>query len=343
MRNLILFAFILTSAFQTALGERDGDWSYIVSNNQATIFEYTGSGGAVTIPSSIDSIPVVKIGYDRHPVFPTHDPDGEVINTSVTSVLIPNSVTSIGDNAFTFCFGLTTLTIPDSVTSIGNGAFGACISLTSVTIPNSVTSIGDIAFQGCISLTSITIPNSVTSIGIGFFNGCTSLTSVTIPNSVTSIGSYAFSNCTSLTSITIPPSVNWIGEYVFANCIRLTRAIFKGNAPFAPSSSFAGTNTQILYYPETSGWSSGLADRPTIKVVVGPPSVSLAMTYDGSEIMLVWRGTPDSVYAIQSTDRLSSPFITRSIITASGFSQNWDEPEPSSAVSRFYRIALVQP
>jgi hypothetical protein len=86
-----------------------------------------------------------------------------------------------------------------------------------------------------------------------------------------------------------------------------------------------------------------LADRPTIKVVVGPPSVSLAMTYDGSEIMLVWRGTPDSVYAIQSTDRLSSPFITRSIITASGFSQNWDEPEPSSAVSRFYRIALVQP
>ncbi|MBE6424880.1 MAG: leucine-rich repeat domain-containing protein, partial [Planctomycetaceae bacterium] len=91
--------------------------------------------------------------------------------------------------------GLTEYTIPDSVTSIGNEAFRWCKSLTSVTIPDSVTSIGDSAFSSCDSLTSVTIPNSVTSIGEGAFLGCDNLTSVTIPDSVTSIGYRAFEGC----------------------------------------------------------------------------------------------------------------------------------------------------
>ena len=82
-----------------------------------------------------------------------------------------------------------------SVTSIGNNAFEYCSGLTSVTIPNSVTSIGDHAFEGCSGLTSVTIPNSVTSIGYAAFYGCSGLTSVTIPNSVTSIGNSAFAYC----------------------------------------------------------------------------------------------------------------------------------------------------
>ncbi|MBR3974411.1 MAG: leucine-rich repeat protein, partial [Clostridia bacterium] len=104
---------------------------------------------------------------------------------------------------FVNCTSLTSITIPNSVTSIGDYAFWKCTSLTSITIPNSVTSIGRSAFKGCTSLTSITIPNSVTSIGSSAFEGCTSLTSITIPNSVTSIGYHAFAGCTSLTSITI--------------------------------------------------------------------------------------------------------------------------------------------
>jgi BspA type Leucine rich repeat region (6 copies) len=376
MRNLILSALLLASAFQTALGEKDGDWLYSVSNNEATITGYTGAGGAVTIPSSVNGIPVVKVGDEGSNVFGIYNTS---YYTSVTSVTIPNSVTSIGDYAF-YMASLSSLSIGKGLASIGYFALYGCMSLSSITvdpsntnyssdvngvlfdknkttliqypvgrtaysyaIPESVTNIQRAAFHLCQNLVSITIPNSLTSIGDFAFGSCVNLVNISMPNGVATIGNYAFSSCFQLTSITIPPSVNWIGEYAFANCIRLNRAIFKGNAPFAPSSSFAGTNTNILYYPETSGWSSGLADRPTFKVWVGPPSVSLGMTYDGSEIMLVWRGTPDSVYAIQSTDRLSSPFITRSIITASGFSQIWDEPEPSSAVSRFYRIALVQP
>jgi hypothetical protein len=171
-------------------------------------------------------------------------------------VTIPNSVTSIGNSAFSGCKGLTSInvasdnsnycsvdgvlfnkdkttliqypggkqgayTIPNSVTSIGDYAFPGCSGLTSIDIPNSVTSIGDYAFPGCSGLTSVTIPNSVTSIGEYAFEDCRSLTSVTIGNSVTSIGEYAFDGCSGLTSVTIPNSVTSIGDYAFSECTGL--------------------------------------------------------------------------------------------------------------------------
>ena len=122
------------------------------------------------------------------------------------------SVTSIGNEAFYNCRGLTSVTIPNSVTSIGSRAFEGCSSLTSITIPNSVTSIGDRAFDGCRGLTSVTIPNSVTSIGGSAFEGCRGLTSITIPNSVTSIGKHAFSEIDGLVIFCkkeIPPRISY--------------------------------------------------------------------------------------------------------------------------------------
>ena len=113
------------------------------------------------------------------------------------------------------CSGLTSITIPNSVTSIGDDALYGCSGLTSVTIPNSVTTIGICAFSGCFGLTSVTIPNSVTSIGTEAFWGCKGLTSVTIPNSVTSIGGSAFRYCSGLTSVTIGSGVTSIGEWAF--------------------------------------------------------------------------------------------------------------------------------
>ena len=132
--------------------------------------------------------------------------------------IIPNSVTGIGDAAFSSCKSLQSITIPNSVTKIGDAAFGSCKSLQSVTIPNSVTSIGDYAFYRCYSLQSVTIPNSVTKIGDYAFEQCYSLQSVTIPNSVTSIGDYAFEQCYSLQSVTIPNSITSIGDGVFNVC-----------------------------------------------------------------------------------------------------------------------------
>ena len=151
--------------------------------------------------------------------------------SSLTSVTIPNSVTSIGNWAFMGCNGLTSVTIPNSVTSIGYFAFWGCGGLTSVTIPNSVTSIGNGAFANCSGLTSVTIPNSMTTIGSYAFDNCIGLTSVTIPNSVTSIESGAFKGCSGLTSVTIPNSVTFIGEDAFKG---IKRVIYCGSAYGSP-------------------------------------------------------------------------------------------------------------
>jgi hypothetical protein len=128
-------------------------------------------------------------------------PDGAFAYTNLTSITLPSSLTTIGQEAFEGC-NLTSIIIPSSVTSIGAEAFYICPDLTSVTFssPSSVTSIGYAVFAGT-GLTSITIPSSVTSIGANAFELCTALTSVTIPSSVTSIGQYAFLDCGSLTSI----------------------------------------------------------------------------------------------------------------------------------------------
>ena len=124
-------------------------------------------------------------------------------NKKIDKFTIPNSVTSIGEEAFLDCSSLTSVTIPNSVTSIGVGAFWGCSGLTSITIPNSVTSIGDYTFSRCSGLNSLTIPNSIMSIGEDAFAFCSGLTSVTIGNSVTSIGEWVFDCCNSLTSVTI--------------------------------------------------------------------------------------------------------------------------------------------
>ncbi len=154
-------------------------------------------------------------------------------NCFLTNVIIGNSVTEIGYSAFANCFFLTSVAIPDSVTKIGGDAFGDCISLTSVTIPDSVTEIHGSTFDGCTSLTSVTIGNSVTEIGISAFRGCTSLTSITIPNSVTSIGNRAFEDCTSLTSVIIPNSVTSIDYYAFHGCAFSVTTIYGYSGSYA--------------------------------------------------------------------------------------------------------------
>ena len=141
---------------------------------------------------------------------------------SLSKIVIPNSVTSIGDWAFSDCTSLSNIVIPDSVTNIGDGVFFQCSSLTSVVIPESVTSIGKQAFSNCAFLSNIVIPDSVTSIGDDVFRDCSSLSNIVIPNSVTCIGDEAFMHCSSLLNIVIPDSVTNIGDYAFAQCCSLT-------------------------------------------------------------------------------------------------------------------------
>ncbi len=169
------------------------------------LVKYLGKERTITIPNSVTSI----------------GDEAFYRCSELTSITIPNSVTSIGYSAFSGCSGLTSITIPNSVTNIGGYAFSGCTGLTSITIPNSVTNIGNWAFNGCRGLTSITIPNSVTNIEYDVFRYCSGLTSVSIPSSVTNIEHEAFYGCSGLTSITIPNSVTNIGIYAFYNCKNL--------------------------------------------------------------------------------------------------------------------------
>lgn len=147
----------------------------------------------------------------------------------LTSVIIPNSVTTIGKQAFKNSSNLTSVTIGNSVSLIGEYAFSGCIGLTSITIPNSLASISEYMFSGCTGLTSITIPNSVAEISESAFAGCSGLISITIPNSVTEISESAFAGCSCLISVTIGNSVSTIGKYAFSGCTSLTSIIVENS------------------------------------------------------------------------------------------------------------------
>jgi|GEM_PF-2449110 len=224
----------------SAFFDCDGLTSVTISDSVTTIgnyaFAWCNHLTNVSIPANVKNIgfspfagcyKIKQIDVDKHNAYFSTDEYGVLYNKNKTHLIcfpcgselteynIPNSVTNIGQSAFSSCGptflssrgnSLQNIVIPNSVTSIGYSAFRYCDSLTSVTIGNSVTSIGNYAFENCDSLTSVTIGNSVTAIGNSAFCGCDSLTSVTIPDSVTRIDTHAFSACESLTSITVSAS-----------------------------------------------------------------------------------------------------------------------------------------
>jgi hypothetical protein len=220
-----------------------------------TILEYNSTQGPSFTWGSVTFTINTNLPNFSYTAITTSIPASVVQNTTILkSVTIGNSVTSIGNQAFLGCTGLTSVTftptstltsigedafydcgftsiiIPNSVISIGTGAFFGCTGLTSVTFTptSTLTSIGTQVFQDCTELTSIIIPNSVISIGEGAFFGCISLTTVTIGNSVETIGTDAFQLCTALTSITIGNSVTSIGTNAFLGSGLLTVTIANG-------------------------------------------------------------------------------------------------------------------
>ena len=208
----------------------------VTSIGERAFYGCSGLTGSLIIPNSVTSIGsdaffcnsprLVSIKVeDGNTYYDSRNNCNAIIETQSNTLLtgckntiIPNSVKSIGNNAFYGCSGLKAITIPNSVTSIGSQVFCGCSNLTSISISNSVTDIKEFTFYNCSKLASVNIPNSVTTIGNSAFYYCSSLTSIAIPNSVTSIGDNAFYHCSGLTSVTIPNSVTTIGNSTFYGC-----------------------------------------------------------------------------------------------------------------------------
>ena len=242
---------------------KDG-YLFYTYNGVNYLVNYVGNDTELTLPESYNGENYVINDYAFYN------------NHKITSVTIPDSVTSIGEDAFYGCANIiqiengvhyvdkwvvdcdtsvSSVTLRENTVGIADSAFEDCKSLTSVTIPNSVTSISSYAFYECDSLTSIIIGDRVTSIGEDAFAHCTSLTSINIPNSVTSIGDHAFYNCTSLTSITIPDSVKSIGNYAFYNCTSLTSITIPNSVTSIDNHAFYNcTSLTSITFADTSTW-----------------------------------------------------------------------------------------
>ena len=270
---------------------------YTVTSIGGSAFSYSDILTGIVIPASVTNIDKYAIYAcsnltsievdDNNTAF--HSVDGVLFDKNVSTLIlcpngregiysIPAGVTSIGDNAFDLCHGLTGITIPDSVTSIGVRAFSYCSNLTDIVIPANVVSIGNYAFVWCTGLTGIdvdpnntafssvdgvmfdknaatlvlcpvgragiyNVPAGVTSIADGAFSSCNFLTNVTIPDSVMSIGSSAFSGCSGLAGITIPDSVTTIGEWAFTRCSNLTDIVIPDSVTSIADYTFDGCSS----------------------------------------------------------------------------------------------------
>ena len=353
---LLLFSGILSiTGLKPVAADQSGDYTYLVSSGNATITGYTGSGGAIIIPSTLDGDAVEAIGNQSF----------EYCN-SLTSVTIQGSVTTIGEGAFSSCANLTSVTIPSSVIDIGTGAFLYCYDLTSIdvnaanpnyasvngvlynktmtnliqcpggttgsfTIPDSVTSIGSRAFNTCPFLTSITISRNVSRIGEYAIIQCGSLTSIdvnaanpnyasvngvlynktmtnliqcpggttgsfTIPDSVTSIGVWALSYCPLLTSVIIPQNVTSIGYAAFYSCTSLSSITFSGlvapttvgdNWLAETSSEINGHAYAASNFPAQGSTFNALTMGAVIPTVPSAPT-GLSANPGNTQVVLAW-------------------------------------------------------
>jgi hypothetical protein len=352
-------------------------FNFTTNNGLIIITGYTSSGGAVTIPSTINGFPVTLIGI------------GAFNGSSITSVTIPNSVRAIagssygipfGDvyGAFAGCTSLTNVIIGNSVANIGGTAFEYCTSLTSLTIPSSVTNIGEYAFANCTSLTNISIGSGVTYIGQSAFAGCNSLNAITvdtnnsafssvagglfdknqttliqypagnahnsytIPNTVTSIGLDAFDDCANLANVTIPASVTYIGFQAFADCTSLTTIYFTGNAPHlvsggGPGGQFDGDTASVYYLPWTTGWSTSFGGLTAVPWLPQAQTCDAAFGVQTNQFgfNINW-ASGQTVVVEASTDLISWQPVGTNTIT--GGSSYFSDPQWTNYPGRFYRL-----
>ena len=254
-------AFAADTASSTEQETNDGTYKYAYKVNAdsstVTITEFRGPVDPaktpapydITIPTELNGLTVTDLGENSFSTDDLYSPLYEIHLNKIHSVTIPQSVTSIGKDAFTNCRGLNSLTIKDAAISIGDWAFAQCYSLSLLSLGKNIKTIGDHAFDDCRGLTSVTIPQSVTSIGQKAFNSCISLTTLSfgeksfgenIETNIETIGNGAFYYCIALKEVTIPQSVTSIGNDAFGQCHDLQSLTIKDAATSIGHRAFLG-------------------------------------------------------------------------------------------------------
>ncbi|MBQ8404036.1 MAG: leucine-rich repeat protein [Clostridia bacterium] len=242
------------------------DFEFTKNGDSITITKYIGKGSNVVIPAHINRVPVHVIG------------EKAFYETNITSVIIPDSVTTInyyydgwtsGDKryqgAFEKCYTLSNIVLSQNLTSITPETFRDCTSLEFVAIGNNTITIDINAFVGCKALKSLDIGNGVKNIGANAFDGCTALTTINIGRSVQSLGNYAFANCSSLKSIDIPGNVQTIGEFCFKGCSSLSDVTLNEGLQCINGAAFYACPISKVVIPDSvttintyyDGWTSG--------------------------------------------------------------------------------------
>ena len=284
--------------------------SVIIGNSVSSIGD--GAFGGCTSLTSI----VVASG---NPKYDSRDNCNAIIETASNTLLfgcqntiIPNSVTTIGNSAFSYCGGLTSVTIPNSVTSIGNQAFSYCSGLTSIVVSSGnptydsrnncnaiIETASNMLITGC---QNTTIPNSVTSIGNSAFSYCSGLTSITIPNSVTSIGNWAFNGCNNLVEIyslaLIPPAID---SYTFNGCYGATLYVPKEAVNAYRTANYWKKFTNIvgyvacvgvfevdgiLYRAMNDGTATVIANEEMENYYIGDKVIADTVTFEGNNYVV---------------------------------------------------------
>ena len=204
------------------------DATYVIqSADRAVLSRYYGSATTFSVESRVADVPVVEICDN---VFRS--------NSKLTTVILPEGLTTIGNYAFEYCSALTEINFPQGLTTIGRYAFRENTGLTAVNLPEGVQTVDTAAFYGCTALTEVTVAAGLQNVGYEVFYGCTSLQSVSLPEGLRVIDSEAFYNCTALAEINFPASVQSIGYSAFYNCTALTEITLPEHLTFMGESAF---------------------------------------------------------------------------------------------------------
>lgn len=202
--------------------------SYTLSTDGKTLQKWVGSETSIDMNSDAALAAVTTIADNAF-----------YENSNLQSIVVGNSVTSIGRWSFLGCYSLQSATLPAGLTSIGIAAFSGCEALSQMAIPAGVTSLSNSLFYGCSSLANVTVPAGLTNIGSGAFSGCSSLTSFNVPAGITILNDEAFKDCTSLATVTLPEGMTEIGSSAFENCKGLKTLAFPSTLTDINSYAFA--------------------------------------------------------------------------------------------------------